>query len=435
MRGLVAMSQAPLLTLGVFVVWIIGSLDVILAQHRGQPPYLWFGSRLQNPFDWTSALHPAFYWASISVLSVLVSASSLFSIAYSDPTAGILNLAGLSIFLLNCTPNPFVSAQHRYADDSQRIALATTHHEGTMYILPSEGNGIDAVWCPKIRNEHLEADGEIMTLFQHMRADRWAMSEPLERLRETMARYHERLSVSTAQAERLAAWIYGDERAEPVVRRIECLRTANVHLIGRDLMFALCHAEYIVFMAQGRLPSEIRDKLGALRLMRRSGAAATGGGSETIGYRPGFDGYKEAVEHVYAIFKIAVDDSAISFTTAPPNFSYALSKSPASIDEYVAELWDLSTRHSESTFSGLYFFTTVWSMEVGNANGFHIFPLRCRSRDGDFVGQQIAWRQAWWAGCVSDLVSVSPVLFGSFVAGFMSFIGAWKKMKAWLQVR
>jgi len=184
-------------------------------------------------------------------------------------------------------------------------------------------------------------------------------------------------------------------------------------------MFTLCHAEYIVFMEQGRLSADMRSKMGMLRLMRRSGAHSfQAEQSETVGYLPGYEGYKAAVEHVYAMFNLPADQSALDLSSSmPPKFSKALSKSPSDITEYVAELWNTSTKYSESTFSALYFFTTVWSMEVGNVNGFHLFPLRCSSRQGDNVVQQIAWRQALWAACISQLVSISPLVFSAFVTG------------------
>jgi hypothetical protein len=34
------------------------------------------------------------------------------------------------------------------------------------------------------------------------------------------------------------------------MRAIKCQRAASTHLIGQDLMYALCHAEYLVFIAR-----------------------------------------------------------------------------------------------------------------------------------------------------------------------------------------
>ena len=422
--GLAELTKAPLLVQVLFGFWIISWLDGLRAEKIGYvKPNFWSLINLRGPFDWASGVHRGFYWALSICICISVAVPALASILVGEPLNGILGLAGLLLFLLGgAANNPYVLASHRYADDRLRIALPTGHHEGTMYVLPSQGIGIDAVWSPKVKNEHLEADREIMTLFQHMRSGRWAPNEPLERLRNTLALYQERVVLSTPQLQRIAAWIYCDKTTgETSLQKIECERAADTHLIGRDLVFALCHAEYLVFMAQGRLPAPVRTKLGTLRLMSRSGAGSTGGEeASTIGFKGGFSGYKEAVQYVYAIFDAEVDRSALSFDgTEPPKHSTALSKSPSSIDEYVAELWDLSCQHNESTFTALYFFTTVWFMELGNVNGFHIFPIRCRTRDGDLVSQQIAWRQAWYSGLTAQLVTVSPILFGLFVLGYL----------------
>jgi len=356
-------------------------------------------------------------------IGINVTVPSLAALAVGDALVGVLNLMSILLFLFEgTTSNPYVDATHRYVDNRLRIALPTSHHEGTLYVLPSSGVGFDAVWSPKVANEHLEADGEIMTLFRHMRSGRWLLSEPLERIRTTLARYQQRVIISPSQIMELASWIYLDSTpGNAWVRGIQCQRAPGVHLIGRDLMYALCHAEYLVFMGQARLPRYLQIKLGIVRLMSRSGASsADTEDTKTVGFRAGFEGYKEAVEYVYAIFDIEVDESALNFKgTSPPSYSITLSKKPSSIDEYVAELWDASCQHSESLFTALYMFTTVWFMELGNVNGFHIFPLRCRTRDGDLVSQQIVWRQVWFSTLIAQLVAASPAIFGLFVLGYV----------------
>jgi len=358
-------------------------------------------------------------WIVVGVLSIL---TVVLGQELATRTRGILNIAALVIFFFGgAPPHPYNKAPHSYSDDMLRIVLPTSHHEGTVYQLPNADTGFEAVWSPKIANEHLEADDEIMLLFQHMRSGRWMPGEPLERLRKTMARFRQRAVLSPGHARLLADWIYVDKsRVDAKVRSISCSRAPGVHLIGRDLMYALCHAEYLVFMSQRALDEGTRSKLGRLRLGSRTGADISVAGQDpdhTVGYRPGLEGYREAATYVYAIFDIPVEEEALNFSHPPPAFSIALGKSPTSIDEYVSELWNLSKEHCESTFSALYFFTTVWFMELGNVNGFHIFPLRCRTTDGDLISQQMMWRQMWYSGCVAQMVAVSPVIFGAFTAG------------------
>lgn len=433
LHALATLANAPLLLQCLFTFWLISYLDGLNAEHNTTKPHFFSLTNLHGPFSWSTAIHRPFHHALLLTTTLTVTIPALATITLGDPLPGILSLTSLLLFTLDgASHNPYTTAPHRYTSDRLRIALPTTHHEGTMYILPSTGTGISAVWSPKIANEHADADRVIMPLFAQMRSQRWSVSVPLEALRTTMSRYHERVLLSATESERLAAWIYNDKtnpHDEPSLRRIECARSQNVHLIGRDLMFALCHAEYLVFMAQGRLSERTRAKLGMLRLMSRSGASTNTTNPSpsesdpephTIGFTPGFAGYKAAVTHIYAIFDVPVDALALDFAgTTPPPYPSALSSSPTSINEYVAQLWDLSTSNTESTFSALYFFTTVWFMEVGNVNGFHIFPLRCRNREGDLVSWQIAWRQAWWVGVVAQLVGVSPALFGVFVMGYL----------------
>lgn len=418
------LARGPLLIQVIFCFWIISWIDGLRAERVGRPkPRFWSLSGLNGPFDWASGVHRGFYWAMIFTICVVVTVPALASIAVGDPLIGVLNLIGLLSFVLDgSASNPYVYAFHQYTDNELRIILPTSHHEGTVYVLPSAGIGMDAVWSPKVDDEHLEADREIMTLFQHMRSGRWTLSEPLERIRKTLAQYQRRVKLSDSQIGRLASWIYLDKSAGAVdIRRIQCQRAPGVHLIGRDLMYALCHAEYLVFMAQGRLQQSMQHKLGSLRLMTRSGAAPTGAEEPmTVGFKPGFEGYKEAVEYVYAIFDAEIDVLALEFGgTTPPRYSAALSKAPSTIDEYVADLWDISCEHSESLFTALYMFTTIWFMELGNVNGFHVFPLRCRTQDGDLVSQQIVWRQAWYSSVTAQLIAASPTLFGLFAVGFL----------------
>ncbi|KAI9651882.1 MAG: hypothetical protein M1829_002118 [Trizodia sp. TS-e1964] len=420
---LALLTRGPLLAQIVFLFWLTSWADALIASRtHSVPPRLWPLSTLNGPFDWAGA-HRGFYLAIAACLSIVIGPPALAALAVGDYISGVLNLLSAVLFLLEGTGrNPYGSTAHRHADSSLRIALPTSHHEGTLYVLPGSGFGIDAIWSPKVAAEHAEADSEMMALFRHMRSGRWALSEPLERLRSTLAHYQQRVVISSAQVVDLASWIYLDRTPSNAwVREIACQRAAGVHLIGRDLMYALCHAEYLVFMGQARLPRHLQEKLGTVRLMNRSGAGA--GEREdvkTVGFKAGVEGYREAVEYVYAIFDTDVDAAALSFAgTTAPLYSVALGKRPAGIEEYVAELWDVSCAHSESVFTALYMFTTVWFVELGNVNGFHIFPLRCRSRDGDLVSQQIMWRQVWFSALIAQLVATSPAMFGLFVLGYV----------------
>ncbi|KAJ2989691.1 hypothetical protein NUW58_g3339 [Xylaria curta] len=422
-RILLIAVEAPLLSQLIFLLWLPKWLSARWRARAGNTPHLCRSIQLRSPFDWEYGLGSPLYW----LLATAACTRCWPAIRLSHRTGGRgvthyhegdSKHHSSSIFFFGGTPrHPYNDASHSYSDDVLRVVLPTSHHEGTVYQLPSVDRGFDAIWSPKIANEHLEADGEMMVLFQHMRSNRWMPSEPLERLRRTLAQFRQRVVLSRGQAQLLADWIYVDKpRLGGTARSIACSRAPGVHLVGRDLMYALCHAEYLVFMSQRALDEETRSKLVRLRLGSRTGAGVKEHG-RTVGYLPGLEGYREAAAYVYSIFDIPVDEEALNFSCPPPSFSTALGKAPTSIDEYVSELWELSKEHCESTFTALYFFTTVWFMELGNVNGFHIFPLRCRTTDGDLVSQEMMWRQIWYSGCFAQLVAVSTILFGAFVAG------------------
>ncbi|KAI1750410.1 hypothetical protein F4782DRAFT_250537 [Xylaria castorea] len=418
--------EAPLLTQIVFLLWLPKWLYARWQVSVGNTPQLCKSIPLRGPFGWEYGLGGTLYWSLTTITWTVVGVPSALIIALGEQgspttTRATLNIAALVIFSFEGVPrHPYNDTTHSYSDEVLRIVLPTSHHEGTVYQLPSANSGFDAIWSPKIANEHLEADNEIMVLFQHMRSGRWMPNEPLERLRKTMARFRQRVVLSPAHAQLLADWIYVDRsRLNEKVRSISCARAPGVHLIGRDLMYALCHAEYLVFMSQQALDEETRSKLGRLRLGSRTGASVEKGPDHTIGYLPGLEGYREAAEYVYSIFDIPVEEQALNFSHPPPSFSIALHKSPASINEYASELWELSKEHCESTFTALYFFTTVWFMELGNVDGFHIFPLRCRITDGDLVSQEMMWRQIWYSSCVTQMAAISSILLGAFVVGVL----------------
>lgn len=419
-----AAVEAPLLTQLLFFIWFFKWTVAVWAIKRGGTPRLWIPVHPSGPNNWGAGLGDRFRWTLLLLMGAVVVIPSTIALALQLQPAirPVMNLAGAIVFLMGgVTKHPYDTAPHCYSD-ALRIIIPTTHHEGTVYQLPGLYRGFDAVWSPKILNEHAEADGEIMVLFQHMRSGRWMVSEPLERLRRTMARFKERVILHPEHARMLAAWIYADlDGTTTSFRSIVAARAPGVHLIGRDLMFALCHAEYLVFMSQSSLDEGTRKKLGRLRLVRRSGASIQKDDDEpdhTIGFRQGLEGYSEAVRHVYSIFDIPTELEALEFHVDPPSYSIALSTSPRSINEYASQLWDLSIENCESTFSALYFFSTVWFMELGNVNGFHILPIRCISTDGDLVAQHVMWRQLWYSACVAELVSVSPYLFGAYISGF-----------------
>jgi hypothetical protein len=119
------------------------------------------------------SIKPLLRWILVGLLVTTVLTTSALAISKGFVIQGALNITGLIVWLLlGTTMNPYVRANHRYSADMLRVILPTSHHEGTVYVIPSKSHGFDAVWSPKIQNEHLEADQQIMALFGRMRSER-----------------------------------------------------------------------------------------------------------------------------------------------------------------------------------------------------------------------------------------------------------------------
>jgi hypothetical protein len=264
-------ARGPVLLQILFILWVVTWIDGLQASESNYSRYyLWNLSTTSGSFDWTNSLSPPMFWVLIILLCVVIlptSATSIF--CDGNVVQGVMNVIGLLIFLFKGTKNnPYTKAPHRYQGDMLRIILPTSHHEGTVYILPSLNHGFDAVWSPKIENENISADHQAMQLFRSLRSHTtWSLKEPLERIRLIVSEYQERVVLGVQELENLAAWLYLEPDSE--IRRMRCSRATETHLIGRDLMYALCHAESLVFMGQGKISPALQAKIGMLRLMVR----------------------------------------------------------------------------------------------------------------------------------------------------------------------
>lgn len=116
-------------------------------------------------------------------------------------------------------------------------------------------------------------------------------------------------------------------------------RQAGVHLIGRDLMYALAQAEFLVLVRKNLLPPPLRRKQRELRQTIRSGGLDDSDSVPTIGYHDGMRGYQEAVRYVYTLFDEPMDSSALEPPAMPTHMSMALGRRVTSMEHYVSSLW------------------------------------------------------------------------------------------------
>lgn len=381
---------------------------------------LWKMDCSNGPFGWRESSRPWARNVMFLAMATIMIPLGLVAIYQGDVLYGVLSIAAFALFVVPAFPhNKYTESPHRHDGNMLRIALPTSHLEGTVYVLPSRDCGFEAVWSPKVKAEHLQTDAEIMSLFSSMRTGSYSLAEPLRRLRATLSAYNEGAILSNQQVTDLAEWLLLDPSSTIAGKPWKAKRPQGVHLIGRDLIYAIAHAEYLVFMRKKALPVHLCKKLGLLRKAERSGGLEADDSTPTIGYKEGLPGYQEAVRHIYALFDEIMDPAALSPPQISLPHSSVLGRRPHSTEDYVGSLWTLCLEHSESTFSALYLFCSIWFIEVGNVGGFHIFPFQCLSHQGDQVAWQIIWRQGWYECIMAHMIASSPLIAFAFAAGLV----------------
>jgi hypothetical protein len=366
--------------------------------------------------NWAGSVSRSYRWAlygTMLAISLLVSTAAITENLF---TTGLLTLVGVILFIVGASgQNKYETAPHIYTRNTLRVMLHTRHKEGTSYILPCRNRGFDAVWGPKIEYENRSLD-EAVEKFQD--AGGYAKGK-LIWMDKVMASFNAATDLTIHDVNDLASWLY-EPGMNPQMCRVACKRAPGIHLIGHSLVQALWQAEYLVFQKQSLIREELREKIGSLRAGRGSGLDLGKRGSQ-IGSKPGLDGYQEAVRYVYKLLGEKADGNALNPTSECPTSSVVLDPCPANIEEYVAQLWRLCFETQESTFAALFAFTTYWQADIGNdpENGWHGFPLRVKDREGDIITWHIIWRQAWYGAVISQLTSMSPIIFSAFIAGVL----------------
>ena len=417
-------SSAPWLAEIFSLLWLTDLISSVRyasrREYSDQVAGLWKMDCSHGPFGWRESLRPWALNLCFACMAVIVIPLNLLAMYQGSILGGSLNLAALALFFKSGLPyNRYHLSPHKLEGDTLRIALPTSHLEGTIYVLPSRNAHFQAHWSPKIEAEHHQADSEMMTLFNLMRSQSYSLSEPLKRLRTTLSAYNERVSLKSQQVHDLAEWLLLEPSSNIARKNHKAKRPPSVHLIGRDLMYALAHAEYLVFIRKNALPPSLRNKLGILRDAKRSGGLDPSQLRTTIGYKEGLAGYQEAVRYIYALFNETMNAEALCPPEIPLPASRALGYRPSTTEEYVGNLWTLSLEHSESTFSALYMFCCIWFIEVGNLGGFHIFPFTTNSHQGDRTAWQIIWRQGWYECLLAQSIAYSPLIALGYASGLV----------------
>ncbi|KAK0701240.1 hypothetical protein B0H67DRAFT_595665 [Lasiosphaeris hirsuta] len=392
---------------------------------------IWKMECSHGPTNWSGSLNPWFRWTLyLTILSVCMTVS-IAALMESLYTIGLLTTVGVVLFMTGASgKNDYATAPHLYTRDTLRVMLHTRHRMGTAYILPCRDRGFDAVWGPKIEYENRALDKAQEQFVKEggygKKRTHISMDSLLSWFNNAAAGLEDEDIID------LAEWLYTPEH-KPVMCRLapSCKRQAGIHLLNYSLMGALVHAEYIVFQ---NLDMIQKKRLGLARLAatlrssRGTGLQLDGGvkqiGEPKNGEKKEFaEGYREAVKYVYRLFGMEAEDMALYPKSVCPQRSIVFEDAelPKTIGEYVGKLWEYCIGREESTLAALHAFTLFYQADIGNdpPNGWHGFPLLVKDREGDMVTWQIIWRQAWYGAIISQITSMSPIIFSAFVAGVL----------------
>jgi hypothetical protein len=227
-------------------------------------------------------------------------------------------------------------------------------------------------------------------LYQHIRKRSEPERGASSKLDARLAAFNTATELTAKDVNDLTTWLYTPESAPAKMRSIACVRAPGIRLIARNLMIALWHADYLVFMQRHLIDPDLSRLIGNLRSSSGTGLNLEKGGRQ-LDNKPGMEGYQEAVRYVYGLFNEPPDASTLIPASTPPKTSEIFTMCPDTIEEYVADLWDHCIGSQESTFAAMYAFCCYWEFDIGNdvANGWHGFSFRSRDREGDMVSWHV----------------------------------------------
>jgi len=401
---------------------------------------------------------PDFVTHSLAYFPIVVLAPVLLTTigAFKDGqyTISLLNAAGVIIFLYGVREsNVYRDSRLIYNADCIRIPLAADFDPGTVYILPSANYGFDAIFSRRIESEHLALDEFKKDLEQLNPTDNHG--EPWIRkccsgMRSVIIKHNKNVpQLRLDELNYLARWLCCMHQTQP--QPIRCRRIPGGNLINRELIMALLHCESLVHGMYWRLDPEVQEEIQKLRPgkysepekkwkeSRRestvtflSKASSAGAGSlgmsvddkakepvvnvVEVKSQDGEEGFLAAAKRVYDIFGEEGFDLK-TFTKDLPTKSIAV---PHPIDNYVGKLWDKCYAVDPSTFGALYLWASVWEMDMGYSNGYHIAPFESDTRHYYLSSWLISWRGIWFMSILSQGLTMLPTILSSFLSAAIS---------------
>lgn len=384
-----------------------------------RPGSIWKMKCSQGPYNWAGSINP--WWRRIlyALITVTVTVVSIGALSQKLYTVGLLNIVGVVLFVVGAAgSNKYDRAPHLYTADSLRVMLATRHCEGTSYILPARDRGMDAVWGPKIFAENKALDQAVERAEMSVLENGGIWSERVQ-MHTVLAAFNAITDLNHDDIVYLSRWLYEPDSV-PHMRAMACQRIPEYNLMAPNLIAALWHAEYLVFMRQASLPEDLKKAVAKLRTPRGTGLDLDRN-TQQIGAKRGIAGYQEVVRYIYFLLDQPVDEGALWPKSKPPRTSCILEPCPDAIEEYFGQLWDHCFAKHESSFAAMWALLSYREADIGNdtENGWHGFPLRAWDREGDMNTWHMIWRQAWYSAIISQLTSMSPIILSAFVAGIL----------------
>ncbi|KID81154.1 hypothetical protein MGU_11466 [Metarhizium guizhouense ARSEF 977] len=437
---------------------------------------LWCLKSTQGCTDWAGSVNNGALFVLYTLMGAICSLVGIGALIETLWTIGLLSIVSVVVFMTGAAgPNPYAEAPHKYRAQSLRVALKTDHREGTTYVLPCKDRGFDAVWGPKIAAEHREIDAAHAESPNTGQVNNNSKQSSLKNLRQVLSAFNSATELSPEEVKNIASWLYDTAKfgrenkyldmagvSEGKENRrmwsIACRRKQQdlkedtkpfkTHLVGYSAMYALWHAEYLVFMHSKVVEETYFPLFAYLRNPRGSGLALDTNLDQIGVIRQGysnFEAFEEAVRYVYALFGLVgkedVDDFLRHGCTKIqlPEVSVIVDqmemekikneydavtdykKKKDQLQCYIGRIWEKCIMKEESTFAALFAFSVYWTDDIGmDVNkGWHGFPLESIDRKGDLFSWFTVWRQAWYMAVISEFLHVLPIVTSAFISGVL----------------
>ena len=427
--------------------------------------------------DWEGSIGVCWLRGFYAALAVPIGVTSFAAFQTEQWSMGLLLVGGWFLFVCQVGgENKLDRAPHRYAGDYLRVVMPSRHSYGLTYVLPSGHKRFHAVFSQRVENEYQAADQVEVHLKDSLKK---AADNPIPDLQPPLSAFSAASCLHKHQLADLAGWVYQFARVgkgikpnhecryqgfddRPTVRRAQ-----GTQLIGKNLMYALCHAEYLVYQRRLELKKYQFDKNFTWRDTRTGSTSKTlddlipklrwkwersyieavrEGKSFAPMNQQGLQGLEAAVRHVYRLFdlepnldefwvKIFAHSPLVAdhifgckcshgseYTECTNHASCAKHGYYAAHAKYLSKTWNECIKKSGTLFEALYQLTCHWRDDHGNIQRDEwIWAKRDNTPQEDDRKGRVHW-------CNSPIVASSfedSLIVGDLVGFLITWRQAW----------